>query len=50
MNENVTFVLFLVLVSAMDSDNRAFIGTMILATLWRLYRMGQYSRKEEYEK
>ncbi len=46
---NKIFALFLILGSAMDSDNRAVIEIMVLAMLLVLYCMGQDYGKEDYE-
>ena len=46
---NKIFALFLILGSAMDSDNRAVIEIMVLAMLLVFYCMGQDYGKEDYE-
>ncbi len=49
LRENIAFVLFLILGSAVGGENMAGIGTGVLAALLVLYYAGQAYRKEDYE-
>lgn len=49
LRENIAFVLLLVFMSAMDSDNRMVVVIIIATTLGILFYAGQAYRKEDYE-
>ncbi len=50
LREKTAFVLFLVSMSAMDSDSRVVAVIIIITTLGILFYAGQAYRKEGYEK